>query len=105
MENGIGYAFTVVVVLIVIDVFLGVFKALKTDHNFDIRKLPQFLASGVLPYIGGLGVLALAAQFVGEPFGGIFYPATAAVAVKYVAEIKDKVALLYGVDPYSNAGM
>lgn len=105
LTDGVGYAFMVVVTAIVVDTVLGALKSVKSDYDFDIRKLPQFLASGVLPYVGGLGVLALAAQFVGEPFAALFYASAAAVTLKYVAEIKDKISNMFGVKLSNDGGI
>ena len=106
MTVGIGYAFMVIVVAIVVDTVLGAVRAAKMDDDyFDIRVLPQFLMSGVLPYVGGLGILALAAQYVGEPFAALFYASAAAVTAKYVAEIKDKITALFGVKIFSDGGI
>lgn len=98
MEQPVFITFLVVVVAIVIDTILGAVKAATADcDSFNFRKLPKFLATGILPYVGGLGVLALAAKFVGDVFIGLFYPAAAAVTAKYVAEIKDKLVEIFGV--------
>lgn len=106
MQQSVFITFLIVVVAIVIDVLLGAIKAAKADYDsFDFRKLPKFLATGVLPYVGGLGILALAAEFVGDVFVGLFYPAAAAVTIKYVAEIKDKLIAIFGVQLTSDGGI
>lgn len=98
MEQPVFITFLVVAVAIVIDTILGAVKAAMADcDSFNFRELPRFLATGILPYVGGLGVLALAAKFVGDVFIGLFYPAAAAVTAKYVAEIKDKLVEIFGV--------
>lgn len=99
LGNALLYAFTVVAVAIVLDVLLAIINAIKADYeSFDIRLLPKFLATGILPYIGGLGILALAAEFIGEPFSALFYASAAAATAKYVAEIKDKIQAILGVE-------
>ena len=99
IADGVWYSFIVVVVAIVIDAVLGAIKAAKDDFDsFDFRQLPKFLSTGILPYVGGLGILALAAEFVGEPYLALFYASAAAVTFKYVTEIKDKLARLFDVD-------
>ena len=91
-------ALLVVVVAIILDALLAIVKTFKPDNeNFDLRKLPQFVATGILPYVGGLGVLAIAAQLIGDPYTAIFYPVAAAVLAKYVFDIKDKVLNLFNV--------
>jgi hypothetical protein len=106
MKQPIFVTFLIVAAAIVIDALLGVIKAAKDDcDSFDFRKLPKFLANGVLPYVGGLGILALAAEFVGDVFIGLFYPAAAAVTAKYVAEIKDKLIAIFGVQLTNDGGV
>jgi len=106
LADGVLYSLIVVVVAIVIDTLLGAIKAAKDDYDsFDFRKLPKFLATGILPYVGGLSILALAAEFVGDVFIGLFYPAAAAVTAKYVAEIKDKLVGIFGVELITDGGI
>ena len=106
LPESIICVFIVVVVAIILDVILGAIKAAKDDFDaFNLRTLPKFLATGILPYVGGLGILALAAQFVGEPFAALFYAAAAAVAAKYVAEIKDKIMAIFGVQITTDGGI
>jgi hypothetical protein len=61
--------------------------------NFDVRKLPQFLTCGVLPYVGSLMMLAL---FVGNipVIATIFYTSAATVVAKFMVEVKDKISEL-----------
>jgi len=69
--------------------------------TFDIRKLPEFLATDILPDLGGLFILSLptflAPAGLPEDFGKIlfglhalFYAAALALAGKYVAKIRDQ---------------
>ena len=44
--------------LVLLDLLLGIILSIK-QGNFDVRKLPQFLTSGVLPYVGSLLVFVL----------------------------------------------
>lgn len=88
-------ATVVTIALILIDTVLGVLRAVKLEE-FDFRKLPKFLATSIVPYIGGLIVLGLAAQFIGAPFVQVFYGAVAAVSAKFLLEMKDKVKQLFG---------
>jgi len=98
LPEGIIYTFIVVVAAIVLDVIFGAIKAAKDDFDaFDFRLLPKFLATGILPYVGSLLVLALAAEFIGDPFAALFYAAAATVLAKYVTEIKDKLAWIFGI--------
>lgn len=89
----------VAVLVIVVDALLGVFKTFKCDEpNFDIRLLPKFLAQSIMPYIGGLLVLAIAAEVTpGDLIRSIYYPAAIAVILKFVAEINDKIKILFNI--------
>lgn len=98
-SSSVGYAFIIVAVAIVIDTIIGIIRAGMNEHDqIDIRLIPQFLKTGILPYVGGLGVLAIAATFIGEPFAALFYAATAAAMAKYLADIKDKLEDIFGVE-------
>jgi len=92
-------ALAIVIAAIVIDTLLAVFISFRADtENFDFRLLPRFVAHGVFPYVGGLTLLAVVADMVGEPFLSLFYPAVAAVMLKYLVEVKDKISALFGID-------
>jgi hypothetical protein len=97
LNNGIGAALIVVIVAIILDAVFGIIKAI-IGSEFDLRKLPQFIATGVLPYLGGVSILAAAAHFVGTPFVEIFYVAVAAIATKYIMDLKDKIKSMYSVE-------
>lgn len=98
-ELTVWNALIVVIAGILLDAVLGILKTLKPDNeNFDLRKLPQFVQTQILPYVGGLGVLAIVAEFIGQPYDAMFYPVAVAVLVKYAAEIKDKLANLFGLE-------
>jgi len=84
------------IAVIFADTFMGVCVSLKYG-TFNIRELPKFLVNNVLPYIGGLIILALAST-LSEELGALFYAADAAVMAKFMVEIKDKVAALFGKD-------
>ena len=95
-EVSVQNVFLVVIATILVDTVLGILRTFKADQpNFDLRILPKFLAENVLPYVGGLLVLAVAASFVSEAFGVIFYGSAATVFVKYLAEIRDKILVLF----------
>lgn len=105
MEQGMEFLYdlsifevlTYVVAIIVADAVLGILKTFKPDNeNFDLRKLPQFLSENVFPYIGGLIVLGVVAEFANGPITVLFYTASVTVAAKFVIEIKDKVTNLFG---------
>ena len=79
------------------DAFFGILKALEAKI-FDLRKLPAFVAANIFPYIGGLVVVGVLAEYVGEPYRALFYLIAVFVGGKYLAEIKDKVAALFGME-------
>ena len=83
-----------IMALIFLDALMGIASAIK-NKTFNIRKLPQFVSTNLLPYVGGLIVLMLAAILVPD-LSAAFYTAAAAVAAKYLAEIKDKIAAVFG---------
>lgn len=99
LSDGVLWSFITVTVAILLDVILGVVKSVMAEgEGFDLRLLPKFLATGILPYVGGMGVLALAAEFVGEPFTAVFYAASAATLAKYLVEVKDKVGCIFDIE-------
>lgn len=99
LELTVWQVLTIVVAGILLDAVLGVLNTFKpSEENFDIRKLPQFIAQNVFPYVGGLAAVALVADRVGEPYNYVFYFFAVSVVAKYVAEIKDKLFLLFGVN-------
>lgn len=87
----------IVLAAIFVKTFFAVILAIKAGE-FDVRILPQFLATNVVPYIGGMAILAFVTHLVGGPFGYLFYAVALAVLAKYLAEIKDKVYELFGIE-------
>jgi len=78
--------------LILLDLVLGIILSLK-QGNFDVRKLPQFLIRGVLPYVGSLLMLAVFAESI-PAIAAIFYTSAATVVAKFMVDIKDKLSEL-----------
>ncbi len=98
-EGTVLYTFVVVTAAIVIDAILGAIKAAATrGERFDIRELPRFLATGILPYVGAMALLAAAAELIRAEFEILFFAAAATITAKYLAEIKDKIAALFAGD-------
>lgn len=79
--------------IIVLDTLLGIITSIS-QKQFDIRKLPQFLQTSILPYIGGLTILAVFSYDV--TVKPLFYTAATATTAKYIAEIKDKISKMFG---------
>lgn len=96
LPQGVLSALGAVLGLILVDTILGILLSLKAGF-FGFRKLPQFLETNVLPYIGGLIVLSLAASISVE-MSALFYAAAATTSAKFLAEIKDKIVEVFGKD-------
>jgi hypothetical protein len=79
--------------LVLLDFVMGVLVALKT-HTFQFSKLPQFMESSLIPYVGGLLILALFSTY--PQIETTFYAITAAIGVKFIADISSKIAQLFG---------
>lgn len=79
--------------IIALDTLLGIVNAIS-QKQFDIRKLPQFLQTSILPYIGGLTILAIFSY--DGTIKPLFYAAATATTAKYIAEIKDKITKMFG---------
>lgn len=75
--------------LILLDLLLGIFLSMK-QGNFDVRRLPQFLISSVLPYVGSLLMLALFVESI-PAIAAVFYTSAASVVAKFLVDIKDKL--------------
>lgn len=98
VDYTIWYALAIVIAAIILDVLLAVVNTFKaSEDDFDLRKLAQFVATSIFPYVGGLAMLALVSNVIGEPYSGIFYPVAVAVLLKYLTEIKDKLSILFGI--------
>lgn len=76
--------------LILADFIFGVLVSLR-NGNFSTSKLPQFVQTSLIPYIGGLLVLALFSNANAE-FGALFFTITATITVKFLADIVAKVS-------------
>ena len=75
--------------VIVADALLGLVRAISRGE-FDVRMLPRFLRTNVLPYAGGLLVLAVFSMFI-EEIKAILLTSTGFVVAKFLAEILDKL--------------
>jgi hypothetical protein len=99
LSNGVGTALMIVVTAIFVDALLGIIKSIIVkDESFDPRKLPQFLVTGIFPYVGAIGVLAIAAHFVGDPFTQYFFAGASAVVIKYGVDIIAKFGEIFKVE-------
>ena len=99
LDLSVWDAVIIVVTAILLDTVIGILLTFKKDEEkFDVRKLPQFVSTNIFPYVGGLAVLAIVAEYIGQPYDTMFFPIAVAVLVKYVAEIKDKLKKLFGIE-------
>lgn len=79
--------------LILADFVFGVFVSLR-NGNFRFSKLPQFIQTSLLPFAGGLFVLALFSKVNGE-LGALYFTIAATVTAKFLADIVSKANQLF----------
>jgi len=78
---------------ILLDTIMGILISIKAK-TFDVSKLPQFIAGNVFPYMGGLIILAVFANYVPD-LAYLFYAGVALVTVKFSKEaLIDKLKTL-----------
>lgn len=76
------------------DTILGILVAIKI-RQFTFSKLAQFVQTSLVPYVGGLLVLALFSNSNTE-LGALFFTVAAAITAKFIADILSKVSQLFG---------
>lgn len=79
--------------LILADFVFGVLVSLR-NGDFKASKLPRFVETSLIPYIGGLLVLALFSNINAE-LGALFFTIAATITVKFLADITAKVTQLF----------
>lgn len=89
LDVTILYTLLAALSVVLIDTLLGIVKAIAAG-NFDLRYLPRFLQTTLLPYVGSLLILAVFAVLVAEIKALLMASATFVIA-KFLAEIKDKL--------------
>ncbi|MHB1407153.1 MAG: hypothetical protein ACYCV0_16395 [Desulfitobacteriaceae bacterium] len=87
-------AFEMALGLIFLDLMLGIILALSKGE-FEPRKLPKFLQSSVLPYVGSLTLLAVFSTIIPE-IKALYFTAVTAVNAKFLFDVKDKIFGLIG---------
>ena len=98
LPGNIFMSLLAVIAIIILDTLFGIIFAIKAGE-FDLSKLPQFLAKNIFPYCGGLLLLALAAEYLGGIWRDyIFYLLCVPVAAKFVKELWEKIKGVLGVD-------
>jgi len=95
IDSTILNSLLVVLSSIILDMLMGVCIGIK-NGNFSLSTLPKFLASNVVPYIGGLIILAVFANYISE-IEYLFYTGVGLVTVKFSKEaLVDKLTKLFG---------
>jgi hypothetical protein len=79
--------------LVLADFLFGVLLAFR-DGNFSFSKLPQFIQTSLLPYSGGLLLLALFSN-VNTELEALFFTIAATVTAKFLADIVAKAGQLF----------
>ena len=79
--------------LILADFIFGVLVSLR-NGNFSFSKLPRFVETSLVPYIGGLLVLALFSN-VNAELGALFFTIAATITAKFLADIAAKATQLF----------
>lgn len=79
--------------LVLVDFVFGVLASLR-NGNFSLSKLPQFVETSLIPYIGGLLALALFSNTNAE-LGALFFTIAATITVKFLVDITTKATQLF----------
>ncbi len=98
LDLPVWYVLMYVVIAILVDTIFGVLVAIKKGE-FSFQELPRFLGTNVLPYVFGLLLLAVVAEYTTEVFEYVFYVVSVAVFARYVAKLWAKVKALFGMEP------
>jgi len=79
---------------IFVDTLFGVILSIK-NKDFLIKELPRFVSTAVFPYIGGLIILAIFANYI-DDFMPIFILIVGLVSAKFGIEtLKEKIFKLF----------
>ena len=79
--------------LILADFIFGVLLSMR-NKNFSFSKLHEFVETSLVPYIGGLLVLALFSS-VNTELGALFFTIAATITAKFLADIVTKAGQLF----------
>jgi hypothetical protein len=79
--------------LVMADFVLGVLASFRSG-TFKLSKLAQFMETGLVPYVGGLLVLALLSS-ANVTLATLFFTIAATVSAKFLADITAKVSQLF----------
>lgn len=99
-------ALIIILTMISADTILGILVAIfRSELKLHVAKLPQFLKTNVLPFMGALTLLAGLQEYMTEfetLLGTAFYTSATFVLAKFVVEIKDKLQCLFSKQDYSS---
>lgn len=82
-----------VLCLVIADFVLGVLTSFRSG-TFKLSKLPQFMETSLVPYVGGLLVLAFFSS-TNTALEVLFFSVTATITAKFLADITAKVTQLF----------
>ena len=89
LDMTIVYTLLAALSVIVIDTLLGIVRAVAAG-DFDVRYLPKFMQTALLPYVGSMLILAVFSVFIAE-IKALLMISAGFVIPKFLAEIKDKM--------------
>ena len=94
ISSAILTSLTAVLCTVLLDFIIGVGISIK-QKTFSVSILPQFIANNLVPYVGGLIILALFANYIPE-MEYVFYTGVGLVGVKFTKDaLLDKLTILF----------
>jgi len=93
MTVQVAITLSTVLSLVLADFILGVLASFRSG-TFSLSKLPMFMETSLVPYLGGLLVLAFFSSANTE-LGVLFFTVAATVSAKFLADITAKVSQLF----------
>lgn len=93
MPQAVATALWGALALILVDFILGIFLSLK-QGTFDFNKLPQFLKTNIIPYVGSLVLLAFFTGTV-PSLQALFLTCAAAVAASFLKDVIVKLGQVF----------
>jgi len=93
MTVQVAITLSTVLGLVLADFILGVLDSFRSG-TFKLSKLAQFMETGLVPYVGGLLVLAIFSS-ANATLSVLFFSIAATVTAKFLADITTKVGQLF----------
>jgi hypothetical protein len=93
MTVQVAVTLSTVLGLVLADFILGVMDSLR-GGTFQFSKLAQFMETSLVPYLGGLLVLAFFSS-VNTELSVLFFGIAATISAKFLADITAKVGQLF----------